>query len=191
MPRMNRFLITVLIAALAGLTLFACGGGDDDEDGGDDAPGSSEAATTAPAEDVDPEALAQEMIDEYVAMNEELVPLLEQDLPPEDLAPEIAALKNKYIEIFVPMGYQREEMSDEDFEAFNSAAVLALYDVDFEHQDLLNDVLSDLNAAGENDLATEINSLNILTQYAQFELLWDQEPDEATRLELPSPAHPR
>jgi hypothetical protein len=66
---------------------------------------------------------------------------------------------------------------------------VALNDVSQEHIDAMNALLTELNASGEFDLAGEINSLNVLTQYAQFELLWDQEPEEAERLDLPSPLH--
>ncbi len=131
------------------------------------------------------------MIDSYVEMNGRLGDLIEQDLPAEDLRPEIAALKDEYVDVFVEMGYQREAMSDEEVSSFNTTAIIALNAVTFEHQDALKDLVSELNSAGENDLASEITSLNILTQYAQFELLWEQEPEEAERLALPSPAHGR
>ncbi|HEY5639783.1 MAG TPA: hypothetical protein VIW01_07000 [Dehalococcoidia bacterium] len=181
---MTRFLVL-----LVALTAFAACSGSDDGDGATTAP--TESNTPAPASDADPEALAREMIDLYVEMNGRLADLIEQDLVVEDLAPEIAALKDEYIAIFVATGYQREAMSAEDVSSFNTTALIALNAESFEHQDALNELVSELNSAGENDLASEITSLNILTQYAQFELLWEQEPEEAERLALPSPAHGR
>jgi hypothetical protein len=166
------------------MLVAACGGSGDD-----DAPESDGASTTAPASDAGPEDLAREMVGRYEEMNEMLLALIEQDLPAADLAPEIAALKDDYIDIFVAMGHQREAMSDEEVASFNSTALLALNDVSQEHIDAMNALLTELNAAGEYDLAGEINSLNILTQYAQFELLWGQDPEEAERLDLPSPLH--
>jgi hypothetical protein len=176
------------LLSIAILTLIlACGGDDDDSPG----PERTATATDTPAGGADPEGLALTMVGVYETMNEELVALLDRNLPPDDLGPEIAALKEEYIEAFVAMGRERETYSADKIAAFNRAATSALFSVDSSHQDMVNDVLRDLNATGEHDLANEISSFNILTQYAQFELLWDQEPDEAERLNLPSPAHVR
>lgn len=175
-----------IVAPLAALVIaVACGGGDDAADG---TGGPSEATPSATA-GAGPEALADQMVADYVEMTEAYVDLLEQDLPPAALATEIADLKDEYIDRFVDIGYQREAMSDDEVAAFNSQALSGIFALEFDHQDMVNEVLAELNAAGESDLASEINSLNILTQYAQFELLWDQEPDEAERLALPSPLH--
>lgn len=184
---MNRlhWFARMLAPFVALFIVVACGGGDDD---GDDGAGDSSDATPS-ATAAGPEALADEMVSDYVEMTEAYVDLLEQDLPPAELATEIAELKNEYIERFVEIGYQREAMSDEEVAAFNSKALSGIFGLEFDHQDRVNEVLAELNAAGENELANEITSLNILTQYAQFELLWEQEPDEAERLALPSPLH--
>jgi hypothetical protein len=51
--------------------------------------------------------------------------------------------------------------------------------------DRLSAAVASLNEAGERDLANELSSFNILTQYAFFDLLKRQEPDEAQRLGIP------
>lgn len=177
------------IALTALVLVVACGGGGDDDDGGGS--GATKTPTTSRGEVAsEPELLAHEMVDRYNQMNGELLGIINEDLPPEELAPKIDALKSKYIDIFVDIGYQREALSDDDVAKFNSAALSELYDGSpGERLAIVNDLLQELNDAGEYDLANEITSLNILTQYAQFELLWKQEPDEAERLALPSPLH--
>lgn len=181
-------MIRLPLLFLALLLVAACSGSDDD-DAATEFP--TETTTTVPAGGDDPATLAREMIGLYEEMNARLAQLIEDDLTSEELAPEVAALKDEYIGIFVEIGYQREAMSVEDVSSFNTAASIALNSVSSAHMDAVGELTSELNSAGEGDLAREINSLNILTQYAHFELLWDQEPDEAERLSLPLPAHPR
>lgn len=187
--RMKRWIGLILCLLATAVVAGACGGGDDDSDGA--APSETVEATASQAADGDGAALADQMVAEYTEMTEAYVTLLEEDLPPDELADEIAALKDEYIAIFVAIGHQREALDEEGVAAFNSRALSGIFGLEFDHHDMVNDTLAELNAAGENDLASEINSLNILTQYAQFELLWDQEPDEAERLALPSPRHER
>src|SRR3972149_4981460 len=82
-----------------------------------------------------------------------------------------AAQRREYIETFVSYGYQREAMSDSERAVFdsrvNQAIVLSTPSALYK----LSAAVTSLNEAGESDLANEISSFNIITQYVFFDLL--------------------
>ncbi len=102
----------------------------------------------------------------------------------DDVKDDVAALKEEYVQKLIALGKARRSMdasakaqADSAIaSAFSAAAdevwyttYLATYD-EYAYQ------------SGDVDFVNLLGSFNILTQYADFELLKQQEPDEATRL---------
>ena len=169
------------IAALA--LLGACGGGDDDDVGGAPAgtsPSTTEATKAAPAP-AGPDALAKTIYDDFVAMNKELATMLAGEPTAAQLKPKVAELKARYIEKFVASGRLRAKMNATDAAAVESGVGRLIFTPPGIDTTALSAAVSRFNRT-DPALAMEISSLNILTQYAFFELLKKQEPAEAARL---------
>ncbi len=141
-----------------------------------------ETASPTAAPGTPPEELAATIWQDYEAALNELQPLLEGTPTAEELAPKIKALKDKYIEKMVAHGHIKEEMSDTARAQVDAALLQSLMTMSTAVLDLMTATQARLYAEGETELADEIVSINIITQYADFELLKQQEPEEAARL---------
>lgn len=128
-----------------------------------------------------PDELGQKIGDNYIEMFSELNNLLEKKLEVEELKPQLADLKEKYIIIFVKFGSQREKFSETEKTKVNTAIRSIFRTMDSELMDRFNESINYYREI-DNDLANEIVTFNILTQYADYELLIKQEPEEAKRL---------
>jgi hypothetical protein len=117
---------------------------------------------------------------------QKLVPLLEGTPPVTTLQAPVAQLKEKYVQKLVALGRQ--------IAALDESQRQATYD---RTTDILNSTanapwflsyvrLYDLYAAGSDqtaqDFAVLLSTFNTLTQYAFFDVLQAQDPDEAQRL---------
>jgi len=111
----------------------------------------------------------------------ELTKLVQGNPPAGEVTPKIEALKEKYIKIHVASGKQREAMSPQDRKASDAALQSGMFAMPRDLQKTLVDA-SKAYRATNNDLANLIGSLNILTQYAAYDLLKKQLPKEAERL---------
>jgi hypothetical protein len=177
----------VVLAALALVLASACG----DDSGGTLAgppasppAGTATAAATAGAPT--PGDLAEEMYEVTARMRAEVDALLRAnvDTPADVLGPLVAELKERYITEFVAIGWKREAFDMAGRAAFDSAFLRLLAanpQPDLEPYNVLTRRLHE----ERSPVAQEISSLNILTQYAFFDLLRRQEPGEADRLGLP------
>lgn len=172
------------------LTLTACGGSGDEAPEGSPATETPTPTTSAGA--ASPEELADEvaqhyfdLLDEAGTLSDHLVVSLSEGSPLDDLRQEVQRLKDEYISIFVSYGYERESMSESERATFDSTVNSAIVLSTPPALDELSEAVMRLNEAGEGDLANEVSSFNILTQYAFFDLLKRQEPEEAQRLGIP------
>jgi hypothetical protein len=167
--------------------LGACGGGDDANPA--DEPGNGTPGTNADAAATDVSGSVEELGDEvtqhYFDALDEMETLLGRELPPDSLRTEIQTLKDKYIETFVSYGHKREAMSDADREVFDSRVRLAVTLSTPGALDTMNKAQASLIEDGEKEMADEVMSFNIITQYVFFDLLKAQEPEEAQRLGVP------
>jgi hypothetical protein len=155
---------TFLLAGV--LTLILCGC--DKKGGGGEAPSN-------PAE------LGKKIAADHQAMMKELDGILEGKPAPDALRPKIADLKKKYIQLHVASGKQRESLTPEDRQKCDGALRSALFSMDRETLKTLQAAVSEVRKQ-DNDLANELSSFNTLTQYAAYELLKKQLPEEAKRL---------
>ncbi len=176
----------VLIAAVAVAVLAACGGSESESPTGSLASQSPTASSPSASSSVaEAEDLAEEVSQHYFDALDRLGEILDQGLAMDDLREEVGELKDEYIALLLPYGYQREEMSDAERDKFASTMNLAIVLSTPPALDKLNATVASLKGAGETSLANEILSFNIITQYAYFELLKEQEPQEAERLGIP------
>mgnify|MGYP001081739428 FL=1 len=166
-----------VLLALVALGMTGCG--DDEGVAATAAPPASSPTSAA----VTPTAVGDQVGDLYLAAFDDVVGLLADR--PEAAAAEtgLAALKQQYVEALVALGYQRE-----GFDAVGRAVV----------DDRITAALGQLPAAtydayqgayayysDDPDVAGLISSFNIIGQYANFDLLWQQAPEEAERLGIP------
>ncbi len=158
-------LLSILLAA-------GCGGAE--ENGTDD--------VSEQAEDFsDPEALGNRVGELYGQMYVDLHEIATQGLPAEELAPLVAEMKDDYIGQFVELGAIREGMTEEQKNTVDSAIMRYFYDMDMEIARSVTDMIN-FYRPEDGELANNMSQMNILTQYADYELLRAQEPEEAARL---------
>ncbi|MBI5949295.1 MAG: hypothetical protein HY875_14250 [Chloroflexi bacterium] len=173
-----------LLLAVAGLAVIvfagACGGGDDDSTNGGDGKTAVPTAS-ATAKPLGPEELGNQVAADYFTMLGEAAALLASQPTAEVLRPKLTALKEKYIAVFVAYGYQREAMSTADRDKVDAALRKAVFAAPATVVAPLNEATTRFQKT-DPDLAQTVVSLNILTQYAAFDLLKKQEPKEAERL---------
>jgi hypothetical protein len=102
--------------------------------------------------------------------------VLRDELPKYDC---LEALKDQYIQIFVELGRRVEALDHTQRGPVNSAVMGAMRELpDFEW---FNSAM-DHYRPQDREFANFIASFNVLTQYAFFDLLRQQEPGEAQRL---------
>ncbi len=148
---------------------------------GGEAENDTDVTTEQTEELVDPEALGNRIADVYEEMYSELDELLIRELDPEQLWPELTDLKDEYISRFVEMGAIHEEMSDQQKAVVSSTTSSRFYHLNRDVLNSVNDAIIRYRQV-DNDLANEISDFNILTQYTFWDLLREQEPEEAARL---------
>ncbi len=106
-------------------------------------------------------------------------------LPPvEDIKSTVAALKEEYVQKLVALGKQRQSMDAPAKAEADSTIVAALAAAAGEpwymaYMDYYDEYAYQ---SGDVDFVNLLAGFNILTQYADFELLASQAPDEAERL---------
>lgn len=180
MKRTSIVLVTtgLLIAALCG-----CGGGDPaaaTEDGADGA----QAGAKAP-EEMTPAEIGEEVGAVYLEAMDEVAAAVAERPEPEVLRPRLETLKEGYVQRLVELGRARQALGTADRATVDSKARMAVNRVPSEtfttYAEGQNYYLS-----RDRELADLIASFNVLTQYAMFELLEKQEPEEAERLGVSS-----
>lgn len=138
--------------------------------------------TSDQAEEIaDPEVLGNRVADIYEDMYANLNDLVNQGLPADELWTEITTMKEDYINQFVELGAAREGMTEEQKQTANRTIRSRFYNLDTDVFNSVNDAII-FYREQDNSLANEISQMNILTQYADYELLREQEPEEAARL---------
>jgi len=179
-----RLLVVLSLGVL--LLLSSCGGG-----GGDDAEASDNpTATTAAVVDTPTqEALSAADLGDaigalYGAALADLNELLEDRPAAADVQADVAALKEQYVQQLVELGRQKETLSAEDRAKVNVQVQIAINGVSTDTFAAYSEALTYYQQAGDKDLADIVFSFNIITQYADFDLLKQQEPEEAARLGL-------
>lgn len=167
----------LLVTAL--LVICACGGG-----GTDGAPGPQGAEPQAPeeAKEMTPADLGNQAGELYVQALSELADLMEARPPADELRPQVEALKESYVSRLVELGKKRESLDATGRSSFDSRLRMKINGVPSEVFTAYAEGQQHYQQAGARELAKLIGDFNILTQYANFELLKKQAPEEAERL---------
>jgi hypothetical protein len=153
-------LATLVLAAL----LASCGGG------GNEVPVRKASS---------PEELGGLVSQTYVAMLNEAARLVAPKPDAEQVKPNIEALKERYARALVAYGRQREAMSKEDKDKVVLVARLYLEQHPPQNFGWWVDAVNTYSA--NESVSHTIYTLRDLTQYAFWELLKKQEPEEAKR----------
>jgi hypothetical protein len=168
------------------LAVGGCGRSQTDEAGTTTA----SAGSQAPAQSV--EQLGESIREIYLRAMRETTTMLQDKPSPDQVAAELADSKQQWIAEMVALGRQIEKL-DEAEQQRAHAAVRSMY------RDLQKDpgLSADWQAfnrsinayiASDPEFFRELKPLNILTQYAFFDLLRQQTPKEAERLGLTTTA---
>lgn len=163
---------------LVALLVAACGGG------AETAPtaAAEEAPAAAPSpQEMTPAELGQAIGTVYVEAMNDVVAAMEGRPPAAEVEPEIAEIQESAVSRLVELGRAREALPPADratVDAKVRSAVRGLPSETFTaYAEGQNHYL-----ASDRELADLIASFNVLTQYANFDLLKKQEPKEAERL---------
>jgi hypothetical protein len=117
---------------------------------------------------------------------QKLVPLLEGTPPIPSVQPAVAALKEEYVQKMVVLGRQIAALSaDSQQTAYDRAQDILSSTAGtdwFTNYVSLYNVYADRSDQASQDFAISLSTFNTLTEYAFFNVLKTQDPDEATRL---------
>ena len=144
--------------------------------------GEGDSKSDSPVEEyTNGEDLGKAIGKDFITCTESLVEILKKDLSIEALKTEVEKLRDKYIEIFVAYGHQKEKMDQNERMKCDQAIWNIFSDEDQKRLEIITEKINTIRSE-DNDLANMIANMNIITQYADFELLKKQAPDEAKRL---------
>ena len=162
------------IVALFSIGFSSCGGSDSKAENQD-------VNQEAQEKIISPEELGEEIMDQYSKALTELAELLKDTPEAAEASPNVDVLKEKYIQEFILLGKAKEEIDEADRSKVDLTLRMGLQSIYSKpaytnYTDAINPYLKD--AAFYKKLA----DFNIITQYADFDLLKKQAPEEAQRL---------
>lgn len=173
----------IVLALVAGLALPVVHGGTKVPDG--DKPMAA-GATSEPAAK---KGWGERVFDVYQSGLKEIVAALEKAPPAAEALPKAKAIKQKCIEALVPLGREREAMDASAKAQGQSQLMMKMMGLDRSdtykaYAKLVGETYSvaKMKTPEEKELSKIITDMNIITQYAHFELLKKQDPKEAERL---------
>jgi hypothetical protein len=146
------------------------------------APGASTATSTEPQT----VQLGKQVAALWGEAIQKTLPLLEGTPPAASIQPQVAALKEQYVQQMVTLGRQIRALPASDQQSIYDRAMDILSsegatDWFLSYKDLYERYAA-LSDEASQDLAVTVSSFNTLTQYAFFDVLIANDPDEATRL---------
>jgi hypothetical protein len=153
----------------------------------------SKAATAAPKatatreialEDLAPDELGLEIGTLYLEAIQAVTELVKDRPPVAEVEAQVAALKESYVQRLVPLGHRREALGRQDLAAVNNAINDTF--IAGTKSDWYNTYFEAVQYYGKVDEEFEqlLYSFNLIGNYARFEMLREQDPDEAMRLGL-------
>lgn len=176
---MSSLALSLLLSAGLLATLSACGDGEA-------APGTASSENTLVAQAETPQEVGEAIKAVYVDAIQQTAALLTDRPPAEEVEPRMRALHDATVEQLVALGHKREAMSAADRAVVDRPVKLISIDADFMEAFQVYSQAERAYAAQPGapgyDLYQMIRGMNIITQYAFFELLREQEPAEAQRL---------
>jgi hypothetical protein len=169
----------LLLVVLAATALASCGGSAENPEA---AAGTSASASTTVGAPTTPDALGQQIGALYVQALSEVTDLLRDKPAPAQVSASVERLKETYVRQLVELGRAREAL-DASGRAGVDAAIRAKVDAIAGEPWYANyGEVTQHYLAQDADLHALVVSFNVIGQYANFDLLREQEPDEARRL---------
>jgi hypothetical protein len=176
-------LLPVCLVLAAGLLLAGCGGGSSDSVGTTTSAGAGEAvSTTAQAASMSPSELGDAIGATWAEAMQKLTALLGSKPEAGAIKGQVEQLKEEYIGKLVELGTKREALSTGDKAQVGLRTVAALEGAADAPWYVSYNTIYGYYSSGDQDFANLLASFNILTQYAEFDLLKQQAPEEAARL---------
>lgn len=164
------------------LLLAGCGG-DGAARAGEEAPGDRAASAETVAAPETPAEMGKAIGALYVEGIEGVVKLLEDRPPAAEAASRVAELKEELIQKLLVLGRQREALPESERGSVDSATRMAINRLPSATFTAYAETQNHYRKS-DRELGEAIASFNVLTQYAAFELLREQAPEEASRLGL-------
>jgi hypothetical protein len=131
-------------------------------------------------------ALGTQVADVWAEAIQKLVPLLENTPPVASLEAPVSQLKEEYVQKLVALGRQIADLDDEQRQAAYARTTSILESSGqtdwFIRYKTLYEHYADQTGETSQNFAILLSTFNTLTQYAFFDLLKDQAPEEAARL---------
>ena len=106
--------------------------------------------------------------------------LLEGMPDPATVQPQIEELKEEYVQRFVAYGRRHQTFDEEQLRLWRIEHGLNSPTAFADYQSIANAFIAD--ASTPDDFVALLKDFSIITQYTDFELLKQQEPEEAARL---------
>lgn len=162
------------LLVIVGMAVSSCGGNGPK-------PGAEDVAVEVKSKELTPVEVGEKISNLYSQALEEVGAIVKDSPPASEVGPALAQLKEKYVQELVELGKKREAMEDADrskvdlnirigLQALYGEPVYTAYSeavTKYFPDEVVRELLADFN---------------IITQYANFELLKQQEPEEAARL---------
>lgn len=173
------FVMACGVVCLAPLVI-GCGGGPSAYTPATQVPANETTTTEAP---VTAATVATGVVDTWAEAMQRLAGLLDGTPQPVAIRAEVEDLKEEYIQRFVTYGRQRLELTSAEQEEMSSLTFLGMSALRAEpwYQNYMS-TYKQHYSSGEVEFSNLPASFNILTQYADFDLLKQQAPEEAARL---------
>ena len=130
--------------------------------------------------DMTPRQLGNAIGEVYCEGMSSLAALLDTE-DPAALTTAVEALKASLVERLVALGHQRQALESDERGAVDMATQFAVRRVDMAAFKAMSDACNTYRQS-HNALSNLLASFNVIHQYAAFELLAQQLPDEAARL---------
>lgn len=170
----------LLIAFLAAVFSLSCSKGT--KNGTDTTAVSDTSSAVVPDEPMNPKELGEEIGSVYLKALEDVTVLIKDKPDAAEIRPAVEELKEANIQILVGFGKLREEMNPSDRGLVDLAIMGKLDSLSkVEWYTTYTTVISEY-ASTDRDFYDLLSSFNIIGQYANFDLLKSQEPEEAKRL---------
>lgn len=128
-------------------------------------------------------SIAMGVVDTWTEAMQRLVVLLEGAPQPDEIRAEVGSLKEEYVQRFVAFGRQRSELTAAEQQEMSSlifAGITALAEEPWYENYMSTN--KQHYSSGDVEFSNLLASFNILTQYADFDLLKQQAPEEVARL---------
>ncbi len=132
--------------------------------------------------DLTPNEIGDKIGDTYISVMKELSKIIEDTPSPEDIKAEVEKLKEDTIKTLVELGKAREKLSESEKAIVNMNLMSKMTDIStMPEYEIYQEAVQHYNTV-DFDFSSLLTEFNIITQYAQFELLKKQAPEEAERL---------